>query len=91
MNYLNALTAQIDKSHLFDGLNFLEKDDKATLEDYFSTLGKGDSASQKAYFNTAKQVLSNRLNAVEIDAKKYGDLYLKLGFLCGLGLLIIIV
>ncbi|MBQ9729787.1 MAG: stage III sporulation protein AB [Clostridia bacterium] len=76
---------------VYEGLSFLEKDDIATVKDYFQMLGKGDSGTQKAYFTSVKSTLSTRLSVAETDAKKYGDLYLKLGFLCGLALLIVIV
>ncbi len=70
---------------------FLKEDEKRIVEDYFLMLGRGDSTSQKSYFSTVKERLSTLQTATETDAKKYGDLYLKLGFLCGLLILILIV
>ncbi len=71
--------------------DFLKKEERRTIEDYFAMLGKGDSASQKGYFSSIKEKLSALQNQVETEAKKYGDLYVKLGFLCGLLILILIV
>lgn len=72
-----------------DTFYFLTNEEKAVLEDYFQMLGKGDSASQKAYFSSMKERLS-KLRSEAIGAyKKYGDLYIKLGFLCGLFILIL--
>ena len=68
---------------------FLSRDEKRLIEDYFQMLGKGDSTSQKGYFSSAKDVLSKLQTETEADCKKYGDLYVKLGFLCGLLILII--
>ena len=69
--------------------SFLKREEKRVVEDYFLMLGKGDSISQKGYFSSVKQSLS----ALQIDAetacKRYGDLYIKLGFLCGLLILIL--
>ena len=69
---------------------FLKQEEKRIVADYFSMLGKGDSVSQKGYFSSVKQSLS----AFEINAdtacKRYGDLYIKIGFLCGLLILILI-
>jgi len=74
--------------HEFD---FLKTDEKNVVEDYFSMLGKGDSASQKTYFSSIKEsIIKLEKEAVE-NSKKYGDLYIKLGFLCGLLILILIV
>lgn len=70
---------------------FLKNEEKTSIETYFSTLGKGDSVSQKNYFSTEKERLSTWRKKAEEDVKKYGDLYVKLGFLFGLFVLIIIV
>ena len=71
--------------------HFLKKEEKAFVCDYLSMLGKGDSASQKAYFGSIKEQLKKlESNAGEIG-KKYADLYIKLGFLCGLFILILII
>ena len=54
-------------------------------------IGKADSVAQKAYFSSQKDVLKG----VEQDAinacKKYGELYIKMGFLLGLLILILII
>ena len=61
------------------------------MEDYFQMLGKGDSSSQKTYFSAMKEEIQKRYNLAENEYKRYGDLYIKLGFLCGLFLLILII
>ncbi len=70
---------------------FLKEEDRKTAEDYFFMLGKGDSASQKGYFSSVKESLLAARKEAETEAKRYGDLYIKLGFLCGLLILILIV
>ena len=74
-----------------DNYTFLKEEDRKTAEDYFSMLGKGDSASQKAYFSSMKESLLTLRKEAEADAKRYGDLYVKIGFLCGLLILILMV
>ena len=74
-----------------DEYSFLKEDDKKRTEDYFFMLGKGDSASQKGYFSSIKEQLVSLRNEAESEAKRYGDLYIKIGFLCGLLILILIV
>ena len=71
--------------------SFLKKEEKGILMDYFSMLGRGDSSSQKSYFSSVKEELIKRKNEADVEYKKYGDLYIKLGFLCGLLVLILIV
>ena len=70
---------------------FLSREEKAAVYDYFTMLGKGDSLSQKSYFSAAKETLGKFQTNAETTYKKYGDLYIKLGFLCGLFLLILII
>ncbi len=75
----------------FADCEFLKSEDKALMEDYFKMLGKGDSASQKTYFSAAKERLVKVYAEAESEYKKYGDLYIKLGFLCGLLILILMI
>ena len=78
---------------LFDltGYVFLKEDERIFLYDYFQMLGKGDSSSQKSYYSSVKDGLLKWKMTSEQEAKKYEDLYVKLGFLCGLFILILIV
>ncbi len=68
---------------------FLTEEEKRTVEDYFLMLGKGDSASQRGYFSSVKERLKTLWEGAETACKRYGDLYVKLGFLCGLLILIL--
>ena len=95
---LKAFFSALKSSHTNDRLlldlsneSFLTEEEKHLVEDYFLTLGKGDSLSQKSYFSTMKERLIKLEFETETQAKKYGDLYIKMGFLCGLLLLILIV
>ncbi len=71
--------------------SFLTAEEKGIVADYFLMLGKGDSISQKEYFSSAKERLFKLQTESEKDCKRYGDLYIKIGFLCGLLILILIV
>ena len=71
--------------------DFLTEDEKGAIGDYFSMLGAGDSASQKEYFNSVKSALGEYKNKSVADGEKYGGLFIKLGFLLGLTILILIV
>ena len=70
---------------------FLKEDERVFLIDYFQMLGKGDSVSQKAYYSSVRESLIKWKTSSDEQAKKYEDLYIKLGFLCGLFILILII
>lgn len=70
---------------------FLTIEERRLVEDYFLVLGKGDSVAQKGYFTSFKDRLSDLQNNTETLSKRYGDLYIKIGFLCGLLLLLLII
>lgn len=70
--------------------SFLTKEEREEVKNYFSMIGKGDSLSQKNYFLSLKERLQKRSTETESASKKYGDLFIKLGFLCGLLILILI-
>ena len=70
---------------------FLTEEEKRWVMDYFLMLGKGDSSSQKAFFSAMKDGLTKYKIEAEENCKRYGDLYIKIGFLCGLLLLILVI
>ena len=70
---------------------FLKAEEKQMILNYFLMLGKGDSVSQKGYFSSVRDTLAKLENETKTEAKRYGDLYLKIGFLLGLLVLILIV
>ena len=92
--YLRRVTNQVPiHGMLIDDsmYSFLSAEEKGEIEKYFSILGKGDSLSQKNRFTAERERLVSWRKLAEDNAKKYGDLYIKVGFLFGLFVLIIIV
>lgn len=71
--------------------DFLTEEERGFARDYFFMLGRGDSGSQKAYFSSVKSFLSEYKSKSGEECKRYGDLYLKMGFLLGLLILVLIV
>ncbi len=71
--------------------SFLKKEEKGFIKDYFLSLGRGDSASQKTHFSSLQTPLQKQREEAEATCKKYADLYVKLGFLFGLLVLILII
>ncbi len=93
-DYFHALDGQTVLGGLFyekEKYPFLNEEEGRSVSNYFLMLGKGDSVAQKGYFSSVSDTLSTLQKESEKDAKRYGDLYVKIGFLCGLLILILIV
>ena len=71
--------------------SFLKNDEKKIVLNYFSMLGKADSAAQKTYFSSMKEILRSAEIGAITNYQKYGSLYIKIGFLIGLLILILII
>lgn len=80
-----------EKIALINEYSFLNNEEKRLILDYFSMIGTGDSKSQFNYFSGIKNQLNALKNTSETEHKKYANLYLKLGFLCGLFIVIILI
>lgn len=76
---------------LLDEYDFLKADEKVFAGDYLTMIGKGDSGSQKEYFSGVRKQLSDYKEESAKECERYGNLYLKLGFLLGLAVLVLIV
>ena len=70
--------------------SFLNQEEKRITTDYFLMLGKGDTISQKNYFSSMREILKKQQQEAELTCKKYADLYVKIGFLLGLLVLILV-
>lgn len=84
----NCVGLDILKGSKYD---FLKNEEKAVVFDYFLMLGRGDSTSQKGYFSAVKDMILKLHTEAILARKRYGDLYIKIGFLCGLLILILLV
>ncbi len=83
---------EYNKNHAWDGkIDFLSKEENDFLNEYFSFLGKSDYLGQKEYFTATTKRIEELKQKSEVDAKKYTDLYVKLGFLLGLIIVILLV
>ena len=71
--------------------SYLTKEERSETGEYLTMLGRGDSHSQHEFFASKKGMLSEKKAESELEAKKRGDLYLKLGLLAGLAFVILIV
>lgn len=69
---------------------FLSEDENKFFKSYMQNIGSGDSKSQTVYLEGVNKVLEANSNSASEDEKKYKSLYIKLGFLIGLVILIIL-
>lgn len=92
-NFLHNLDTDNEHNNFLNEaqFSFLKTEDRRMVADYFLMLGRGDSSSQKSYFTSVKNELISLQKDADTACKKYGDLYVKLGFLCGLLFLILII
>lgn len=70
-------------SQIIDGKELLSGDDGQFLKDYILNLGKTDALSQVDYLNERKIFLKKYKEESFADYKKYSSLYIKIFFLIG--------
>lgn len=73
------------------GFSYLTPDERKFLSDYFLLVGRSDAASQRTYLSAVREEIAGRRRSAEEIYKKYFSLYMKLGFLAGLVLAVLIV
>lgn len=71
-------------------LNYMNKDDKIFFDSYVKNLGTSDIYTQVDFINKTNEVLSLKLNQALEEEKRYKTLYIKMGFLIGLMLMIVV-
>ena len=74
-----------------DAYSFLKTDEKNIVSNYFSMLGRADSVAQRNYFTSMKEILKFSETEAIKNNQKYGTLYIKLGFLIGVLIVILII
>lgn len=68
---------------ILSGEKVLDGQDGETVDEYFSNLGKSDAISQIDYLNGRKDLLAKRREESVSEYKKYGSLYVKIFFMVG--------
>lgn len=82
-HYVNTKEFKFDKQYLFE-------EEKNELNRYFKTIGTSDKIGQLEYLSSMDITLKNKRIQTEENEKKYRMLYIKMGFLIGLIILIIL-
>ncbi len=70
---------------------FLTPAEREEVREYFSMLGRGDSRAQLGFFRGREKGLAEKREVSAKEAKERGELCLKLGLLCGLAAVILII
>ena len=76
-------------SDTFD-VPYLTQDEKNFVRDYFMMIGRSDSASQKDYLQSARTETERLRSESGAEYKRRCNLYVKLGFLFGLIIAVIL-
>lgn len=72
-------------------VKYLKNEEIEVLIEYINKIGKSDRESQILYLSSEKKIIDEIRVAAINDEKKYGKLYVKLGFLFGLIIFVIFI
>ena len=61
------------------------------INSYLNSIGRGDVASQTEFINQSNEIIYKSLNYSIEEEKKYKTLYIKIGFLAGLIIFVLII
>ena len=70
---------------------FLDDDEIELMRSYLENIGKTDPSSQLNYLSSSVEKIDQKLKNAEKNEKNYKSLYIKLGFLCGVVIFILII
>ena len=71
-------------------LKYLKRADVDFINDYFNSIGKADGVTELKIINKYGEEIFKNLSVAVSDEKKYRPLYVKLGFLLGILVLILL-
>ena len=74
----------------FPEIGYINNEEMRLIDDYFNSLGRGDTVTQRQHFSNLREVIGSISKKCELEYKKYGDLYIKMGVLIGLAIIVVI-
>lgn len=89
-SFYKCLIEYLNTKELELGQAYLTIAEKEFLVNYFDSIGKSDRETQINFLNGVTVEIKDRLDVASADEKKYKTLYLKMGFLIGLLIFIIL-
>ena len=90
-NEYNLLIDNFTKNNKLVLPNFLSIEEKLLIEDMFNSLGKMDSEAQTKYILSIKNQIKKISNEKLLNYKKFYNLSIKLGFIFGLFIFIMVI
>lgn len=91
-NFVGILeVGKFDEQQLFDGINFLKLEEKNTLQAFFKSLGRFDIENQTNQINSFLEEVKKYQISASADKDKYSSLFIKIGFIIGVLIALIIV
>lgn len=92
-NFISFLDKEnaLDKTSLFNGINFLKDDEKDLIFTFFKSLGRSDVDSQSKEIKNFQTRFESISAQVKSENKKYGSLSIKLGIVAGLLIVVLFI
>lgn len=85
-----ALNEFVHKNEFCFNKRYLNKDEISFFNEFLRNLGKSDAKTQVNYLDSVSDIVVNQLNQAILNESKYKTLYIKMGFLIGLVLLVLV-
>lgn len=89
--YLKNKDVEFSTKQLFRGIWILKDEEKTTIYDFFSRLGRHDSDNEIKLIDDFKIIISPLFATCQQDKNKYGKMSVKISFLLGLMVAILII
>ena len=91
-NFLTILQSnQFEDGKLFDGINILKQEEINSLKAFFKSLGRFDVENQTKQIISFKEEFKKYENESNLKKQKYGSLFIKLGFIVGVLISLLII
>lgn len=71
-------------------LRYLSSEEQDFVKEYLNFIGKSDSVTQLSYLNSVESEIKSLSKKASEEYKKYRNLYIKLGFLVGLIIFVVL-
>ena len=90
-DFFNKINSFLDADHKDFSINYLAKEEEEYFNDYVKNISEFDDKTLSSYLNLSMKNINNYYELALTEDKKFRPLYIKLGFLIGLIILIIII
>ncbi len=88
-SYKLKVLSKSDEEYFYP--KWIDNDDKYFLKSYIEGIGKNGSQSELDFINSYEEIIDEKLLKIKEDKRKFANLGQKLGFIFGVGLVVIII